>query len=61
VVTDWRSWRVLYCRSEALGRLERSGVLLALKGRPTLAAAPALTEPYNETSGSLRPSKKADQ
>src|SRR5512132_3494504 len=38
----------LYCRSEALGRLERGGVLLALQGRPTLAGAPALTEPYNE-------------
>src|SRR5215217_8997469 len=38
----------LYCRSEALGRPERGGVLLALEGRPTLAGAPALTEPYNQ-------------
>src|SRR5512132_3670930 len=38
----------LYCRLEALGRLERGGVLLALQGRPTLAGAPALTEPYNK-------------
>src|SRR5918994_7613282 len=47
----------LYCRSEALGRPERGGVLLALEGRPTLAGAPALTEPYNEDLSSLRPSK----
>src|SRR6266508_3169493 len=38
----------LYCRSEVLERLERDGVLLALKKRPTLAGAPALTEPYNK-------------
>jgi dihydrofolate reductase len=38
----------LYCRLQALGRLERGGVLLALEGRPTLAVAPALTEPYNK-------------
>jgi transposase len=31
--------------------------LLALEGRPTLADAPALTEPYNEDLSSLRPSK----
>jgi hypothetical protein len=47
----------LYCRSEALGRLERGGVLLALEGRPTLAGAPALTEPYNEDLSSLRPAR----
>src|SRR5215217_4780567 len=47
----------LYCRSEALGRPERGGVLLALEGRPTLAGAPALTEPFNEDLSSLRPSK----
>src|SRR5829696_1286169 len=47
----------LYCRSEALGRPKRGGVLLALEGRPTLAGAPALTEPYNQDLSSLRPSK----
>jgi hypothetical protein len=47
----------LDCRSAGPQEAGARRCLAGLKARPTLAGAPALTEPYTKTSGSLRPSK----